>query len=49
VGGSPTAPSITLVDGRFKVWSHTSNAEILTWRSYSERVSYTAGGPRKER
>jgi hypothetical protein len=30
VGGStPTAPSITLVDGRFKVWSYTSDQEIL--------------------
>jgi hypothetical protein len=30
VGGAlPTAPSITLVDGRFKVWSYTSDLEIL--------------------
>lgn len=30
VGGAlPTAPSITLVDGRYKVWSYTSDLEIL--------------------
>lgn len=30
VGGAlPTAPSITLVDGRFKVWSYTTDLEIL--------------------
>lgn len=30
VGGTlPTAPSITLVDGRFKVWSYTTDLEIF--------------------
>jgi hypothetical protein len=28
-GAQPTAPSITLVDGRFKVWSYTTDLEIL--------------------
>jgi hypothetical protein len=28
-GGMPTAPSITLVDGRYAVWSYTSDQEIL--------------------
>ena len=40
-GGMPTAPSITLVDGRFKVWSYTSDQEILgSWPRGGQRISH---------
>jgi len=43
VGGPlPTAPSITLVDGRFKVWSYTSAAEILDLGAAVANVFHTA-------
>jgi hypothetical protein len=41
-GGMPTAPSITLVDGRFKVWSYTSDQEILDLGPAVANVFHTA-------